>query len=73
MSSGQNRTTILDFVDDEEEFDELLIEAYDCVTTPFEENFVNSAMDAFEEYGQRMLLSEKQFELLKSIIDKKTE
>jgi len=61
---------ILDFYDEGEEFEEVLINAETNAKGEREIEFVDSLRDRFEEYGEFMYLSEAQYEWLERIANK---
>jgi hypothetical protein len=63
-----NYTTLLDFYDDEEDFEQALDDAQNAAVTDREMAFVDSLRDKFEEWGRKMYLSEAQNAWLGRII-----
>lgn len=62
-------STILDFYEDEEEFDRQLDDASGNAANNRESEFIRGLRDKFEEYGRRMFLSESQQAWLERIAE----
>lgn len=57
-------TTILDHFDDIDRFETTLDAAEVCASTDREMEFVDSIRNKYEEYGERMFLSDAQYSWL---------
>ena len=62
-----NSQTITDLVDDASEFNDLLEDAEAGADGDWETEFVDDLRNRYDEYGERMFLSDRQLEILRRI------
>lgn len=65
----EKRTTVLDFFSSTKEFSDTLDEAEGNAKNDFEVEFMSTLRERFEEFGPRTSLSQKQYNIIRRLID----